>query len=62
MKIEITISNDSSDHDFVKQLVQQLYKEIGTRRSILDYLVQELRALQHTLDNEAWQKALDGYK
>jgi hypothetical protein len=60
MKIEITVSNDLNDHDFAKNIVQQLYEEIGTRHSILAYVVQELRALQHTLDNETWQKALEG--
>ncbi|HYA84117.1 MAG TPA: hypothetical protein VEH06_11815 [Candidatus Bathyarchaeia archaeon] len=29
---------------------------------VLDDLVQELKALQHTLDNETWQKALEGHK
>jgi hypothetical protein len=62
MKIEINVNNDLKDSELVKQLVQQLYTALGKRRSILDDLVQELKALQHTLDNETWQKALEGYK
>jgi hypothetical protein len=62
MKIEININNDLNDREMVKQLVQQLYTAVGKKRSILDDLVQELKAIQHTLDNETWQKALQGYK
>jgi hypothetical protein len=62
MKIEINVNNDLKDSELVKQLVQQLYTALGKRRSILDDLVQELKTLQHTLDNETWQKALEGYK
>lgn len=62
MKIEIKINNDLNDREMVKQLVQQLYTAVGKKRSMLDDLVQELKALQHTLDNETWQKALREYK
>jgi hypothetical protein len=62
MKIEININNDLNDREMVKQLVQQLYTAVGKKRSILDDLVQEMKHLQHTLDNETWQKALKGYK
>jgi hypothetical protein len=62
MKIEININNDLNDREMVKQLVQQLYTAVVKKRSILDDLVQELKALQHRLDNETWQKALQGYK
>jgi hypothetical protein len=40
------MSSGEVNREATKQLVQQLYKVIGTRRSILDYLVQELKALQ----------------
>jgi hypothetical protein len=62
MKIQININKDLNDKEMVKQLVQQLYTAVGKKRSILDDLVQDLKALQHTLDNETWQKALHGYK
>jgi hypothetical protein len=62
MKIEININNDLNDREMVKQLVQQLYTAVGKKRSILDDLVQEMIHLQHVLDNETWQKALQGYK
>jgi hypothetical protein len=62
MKIQININNDLKDSELVKQLVQQLYTALGKKRSILDDLVQELKALQHTLDNETWHKGLQGYK
>jgi hypothetical protein len=47
MKIEINVNNNLTDSEMVKQLVQQLYTALG-KRSILDDLVQELKALQHT--------------
>jgi hypothetical protein len=62
MKIEINVNNDLNDSELIKQLVQQLYTALGKERSILDDLVQELKALQYTVDNETWQKALDRYK
>ena len=60
MKIQININNDLNDREMVKQLVQQLYTAVGKKRSILDDLVQEMKHLKHTLDNETWQKALHG--
>jgi len=62
MKIEININNDLNHREMVIQLVQQLYTAVGKKRSILDDLVQEMIHLQHALDNETWQKALQGYK
>lgn len=62
MKIEININNDLNDREMIIQLAQQLYTAVGKKRSILDDLVQEMIHLQHVLDNETWQKALQGYK
>jgi len=62
MKIEININNDLNDREMAKQLVQQLYTAVGKKRSILDDLVQEMKHLQHTLDNQTWQKVLKEYK